>query len=457
MSQKTSRRPRVAPAPVLEQLNLDAAGLDIGASEIYACVPGDRTDQPIRVFRTYTASLHELADWLAQCGIKTVAMESTGVYWIAVYNILEARGFEVYLVNARHLKNVPGRKSDVSDCEWLQQLHSHGLLRASFQPPAEICALRTLARQRESLIKSQASHIQHMQKALQVMNVKLSEVVSDITGLTGQRIIRAILAGEHEPGRLAQLRDPKCAKSEAEFALALAGTYQSEQVFVLQQAVAQYDFFQGQLQECDAQLEAVYAQLPPATPGANCPPPAARTTKRRKNQAHFDLSGHLYQLTGVDLTAIDGLGALTVHTIISEVGVDLTKWETAKHFTSWLGLAPCPEKSAGQVLHTGTKKTDNRANQAFRLAAQSVSRSQSSIGACYRRWRARFGAAEAITATAHKLARIFYKLLKDHVPYKDPGPDDYDRKHRARTIRNLERKASAVGMRVVPIDIPLVS
>jgi transposase len=457
MSKKKISQPNVQLPSVLEQLNLNAAGLDIGAEEIYACVPSDRAEQPIRVFGTYTANLHELADWLTACGIDTVAMESTGIYWITVYDLLEARGVRVYLVNARHLKNVPGRKTDVSDCQWLQQLHSHGLLRASFRPPADICALQALARHRDNLIRYQAAHIQHMQKALQLMNLKLSEVVSDITGVTGQRIIRSILAGERDPQRLAHLRDPKCAKSEAEIAQALTGHYQAEHLFVLKQAVEQYDFYQRQLAECDAAIEALYAQFPPTAPGANCPPPAAKTTQRRKNQAHFDLAGHLYRLVGVDLTAIDGLGALTVHTIISEVGVDLSPWRTVKHFTSWLGLAPCPEKSAGKVLRTGTKKTQNRATQAFRIAAQSVSHSQSTIGAFYRRERARFGPAEAITATAHKLARVFYKLLTERIPYVDPGQGDYDRKHRARIIRTLERKAAILGLRVVPAEAPSVS
>jgi transposase len=457
MSKKKTTSPNVLLPSVLEQLNLNAAGLDIGAEEIYVCVPSDRAEQPIRVFGTYTANLHELADWLTECGIDTVAMESTGIYWIAVYDILEARGFRVYLVNARHLKNVPGRKTDVSDCQWLQQLHSHGLLRASFRPPADICALQALARHRDNLVRYQAAHIQHMQKALQLMNLKLSEVVSDITGRTGQRIIRAILAGERDPRGLAHLRDPQCAKSEDEIAQALTGHYKAEHLYVLKQAVAQYDFYQAQLTECDAEMEALYAQLPPTAPGPHCPPPAARTSTPRKNQAHFDLSAHLYRLVGVDLTAIDGLGALTVHTIISEVGVDMSRWPTVKHFTSWLGLAPCPEKSAGKILRTGTKKTQNRATRAFRIAAQSVSRSRSAIGAFYRRLRAKVGSAEAITATAHKIARIFYRLLRDRIPYVDPGPDQSDPKYRDRVVRTLERKAATLGLRVVPAEVPFVS
>ena len=457
MSKKKTSSPNVQPPSVLEQLNLNAAGLDIGAEEIYACVPRDRAEPSIRVFGTYTVNLHELAAWLTECGIDTVAMESTGIYWIAAYDILAASGFRVYLVNARHLKNVPGRKTDVSDCQWLQQLHSHGLLRASFRPPADICALQALARHRDNLIRYQAAHIQHMQKALHLMNLKLSEVVSDITGVTGQRILRSILAGERDPHCLARLRDPKCAKSEEEIAQALTGHYQAEHLFVLKQAVEQYDFYQRQLAECDTEIEALYAQFPPTDPGDHCPPPKAKTAKPRKNQAHFDLSAYLYRLVGVDLTAIDGLGAMTVHTIISEVGVDLSQWRTSKHFTSWLGLAPCPEKSAGKILRTGTKKTQNRATLAFRMAAQSVSRSRSAVGAFYRRLRARHGPAEAITATAHKLARIFYKLLKDREPYVDPGPDYYERTYRDRTIRTLERKAGALGMRVVPTEAPLVS
>jgi transposase len=408
----------------LQQLNLNAAGLDIGAEEIYACVPADRDEQPVRAFPTFTVDLYALADWLAACGIDTVAMESTGVYWIPIYEILEARGFKVYLVNARHLKNVPGRKTDVLDCQWIQQLHTYGLLRASFRPPEEICALRALARHRDNLIRYRA---------------------------TGMSIIRSIVAGERSPEELARLRNPKCAKSEVEIAKALQGNYKPEHLFVLKQSLDQYDFYHQQIQECDAEMESMYAALPPLEADDQaCPPPKPRRGKPRKNQAHFDLTTSLYQMVGVDLTAIDGLDALTVQAIITEIGVDVSPWPTVKHFTSWLCLAPYNDISGGKVLRRRSKKTQNRATTAFRLAAQSVSRSQSALGGFYRRMRARHGPAKANKATAHKLARIVYHMLKNRTAYVDPGQTHYEEQYRERTLRNLKRKAANLGMELVP-------
>jgi len=459
MTKRKKKSPvNATPLDTLKQLNLNAAGLDIGAEEIYTCVPADRDEQSIRVFGTFTTDLYALADWLEACGIETVAMESTSVYWIPVYEILEDRGFDLCLVNARHLKNVPGRKTDVLDCQWIQQLHTYGLLRASFRPPEEICALRALARHRDNLIRYRSAHIQHMQKALQMMNVKLTQVVSDITGVTGLSIIRAIVAGERDPQVLAGLRNPQCAKSEAEIAKALQGNYKPEHLFVLKQALAQYDFYLEQIQECDAELEAMYAALPPSDDQVS-PPPKPRRSKPRKNQAHFDLATSLYQMTGVDLTAIDGLDALTVHKIITETGVDMSAWPTVKHFTSWLCLAPYNDKSGGRVLRRGSKKTQNRANTAFRIAAQSLSRSQSALGAFYRRMRAKHGPAKANKATAHKLARIVYHMLKCRESYVDPGESHYEQQYRERVIRNLKRRAARLGMELVSTSAqaPVVS
>jgi transposase len=437
---------------ILEQINLDAAGLDIGAEEIYACVPVDRDESSVRVFPTFTVDLHALADWLAACRIKTVAMESTGIYWIPTYEILEARGFEVYLVNARHIKNVPGRKTDILDCQWIQQLHTYGLLRASFRPPEEICALRALARHRDNLIRYRSAHIQHMQKALELMNVKLTQVVSDITGVTGMGIIRALVAGERDPHKLAHFRQAGCKKSEGQIAKALQGNYKPEHIFVLKQALAQYDFYQLQIQECDAQMEAMYADLPSSEPEDRVsPPPRPNRSKPRKNQAHFDLATSLYKTVGVDLTAVDGLDALTVQSIITEIGTDVSAWPTVKHFASWLCLAPNNDKSGGKILRRRTKKTQNRADLAFRLAAQSVGRSQSALGAFYRRIKARHGPAKATTATAHKLARIVYFMLKNRTAYSDPGVTYYEQQYRDRTIRNLERKAATFGLQLVPL------
>jgi len=443
----------------LPKWNQHAAGLDIGDSEIYACVPVDRDAQPVRSFLTFTADLHALADWLQQCGIETVAMESTGVYWIPIYEILEARGFQVYLVNARQLKNVPGRKSDVADCQWIQQLHTYGLLRGSFRPPEEIAALRALVRHRDTLIQYRAAHIQHMQKALQLMNLKLTNVLSDITGVTGMKIIRAIMAGQHDPHVLAQYREPGCHKSEAEIAKSLQGHYKAEHLFVLRQAVELYDMYDQQIRACDGEIEAMYQAATPSNPDGHPPtqPPLPKRQKRRKNQAHFDLARSLYRIVGVDLTRIAGIDALTAQTIISEIGLDMDKWPSVKHFASWLGLAPLNKQSGGKVLNSHLPKTQNRANTALRIAAQSVARSNTAIGAYYRRVKAQHGAAVAIVATAHKLARIVYHMLKYRQDYHEAGAQAYEQQYQERAIRNLKRRAEQFGFRLDPIAQPSVS
>lgn len=436
---------------VLQQINLNAAGLDIGAAEIWASVPEDRTDQPVQVFPTFTVDLHRLADWLEACGIDTVAMESSGVYWIPVYDILEARGFKVYLVNARHIKNVSGRKTDILDCQWLRQLHTYGLLHASFRPEAEMVTLRSYLRHRDNLIRYRSAHIQQMQKALQLMNLQLTNVISDITGQTGMQIIRAIVAGEQNPVKLAQDRDPRCRSSQAEIAKALTGYYRPEHVFMLKQALELYDVYTQQIRACDAEIERHYSAIKPIFTEPLPPLPAASKKHRRQGNApDYDLRAYLYQLTGVDLTRIDGLEAVSVQTIIAEVGLDMSQWPTVKHFTSWLHLAPNNDISGGKVLRRGTPKTQNRATQAFKMAAQSLSHSQSALGGYYRRMRAKHGAPKAITATAHKLARIFYHMLKDRKTYNDPGQDYYEQKYRERVITNLKRRAKELGLELVP-------
>ena len=434
----------------LQQINLNAAGLDIGAAEIWTCVPEDRAEISVRVFETFSVELHRLADWLEQCGIETVAMESTGVYWIPIYEILEARGFEVYLVNARHIKNVPGKKTDVLDCQWVQQLHTYGLLKASFRPEAEMTALRAYIRHRDNLIRYRSVHIQHMQKALQLMNIQLTNVITDITGQTGLQIIRAIVAGQHDPVQLAQYRDGRCRSSEAEIAKALTGHYRPEHLFALKQALELYDFYNQQIQACDAEIELKYAAFRPVIDVETNPLPPAPKRRRSKNEPQFNLRQSLYQITGIDLTRIDGLEALTVQEIITETGVDMGHWPTVKHFTSWLTLAPHNDISGGKILKSKTLKSKNRAAHAFRMAAQSVSRSDSALGGFYRRMRAKHGGPKAITATAHKIARIFYHMLKYKQEYKDPGQDYYEQKYQERVVKNLKRKAKALGFNLVP-------
>jgi transposase len=440
----------------LPLLNPNAAGLDIGSAEIWVCVPADRDPQPVRKFSTYTPDLYALTAWLKACRIESVVMESTGVYWIPVYEILEARGFQAHVVNARHVKNVPGRKSDVQDCQWLQRLHSYGLLSGSFRPAAELCTLRAYLRQRATLLEYRAAHIQHMQKALQQMNVQLTLVLSDITGETGLAIIRQIVAGERDPQQLAQLRDRRCQHSAAEIIQALTGNYRAEHVFALQQALALYDFYTEQLRAADRTIEQQFSALQPADEGTRPPlPVSAKRNSHSKNAPSYDARSLLYGLTGVDLVAISGLNASTVQTIISEIGLDMSKWPSEKHFCSWLRLAPHNDISGGKVLRSRTLQTRNRAGQAFRMAAQAVSRSpHSAFGAFYRRLRARVGPKQALVATAHKIARTFYHVLKYRTPFQDLSAEEYEQQARERDIAKLRKKAARLGLTLVASPAP---
>lgn len=459
MSHKQEHQPhKVVDLNNLAQLNLNAAGLDIGAEAIYACVPQGRDRESVRCFKTFTADLRVLADWLCQCQITTVAMESTGIYWIPVYEILAARGLAVYLVNARHIKNVTGRKTDVLDCQWIQQLHTYGLLQASFRPGEDICALRTLVRQRDMLISYRAGHIQHMQKALEQMNLKLTEVVADITGVTGMTIIRAILRGERDPQVLAEYRQPGCARSVEEIAHALEGHYRTEQIFALRQAVELYDCYTQALQACDQQLEARYSDFKPQIDITHTPLPQPRQRPRpgKDNTPTFDLRACLYQMTGVDLTQIDGVNVLTAQKVISEIGLDMDKWPTVKQFTAWLNLCPNNQITGGKVIKRGRKKVHNNAAQALRMAAQSLNRSQSALGAYYRRMRAKHGPAKAAVCAAHKLARIIYFMLKNKSSYHDIGATQYEERYRERQLRNLQRQAQRLGFHLEPSAAPAV-
>jgi transposase len=438
---------KIKPLDELKIVHPHAAGLDIGAEEIWACVPVSSSVEPVRAFGPFTADLHALADWLIACGVDTVAMESTGVYWIPIFEVLEARGLKVFLVNSWHLRHVPGRKSDVLDCQWIQQLHSLGLLRGSFRPDAEMCALRSLLRHRAMLIEHRAPHILHIQKALLQMNLQLPAVLSDVMGETGQLIIRAIVAGERDPLKLAQLRFPGCKSSEDEIAKALTGTWQTEHLFELQQALEIVDFYTRQLIRCDAKLERRFAAIKPRwdAPAKLPKLPKAKAGSRSKNQPAYNARAELYRITGVDLVALKGISASLAQTIISEVGTDMSRFPTEKHFCSWLGLVPHHEISGGKVLRNHTLKTDNRAGQAFRQAAACVIRSDSAFGAFYRRKRSQLGPMQAQVATAHKIARTVYHLLKDKIPYQDSGADAYEQKAKERDLAHLRKKAAKLG------------
>jgi transposase len=444
-----SRR-RTQQTVTMRCVHAHAAGLDLSQTEIWAAVPSDRTPTPIRKFGTFTPDVLALADWLTACHIDTVAMEATGVFWIPVYEVLEAKGFQLFVVNARHIKNVPGRKSDVQDCQWIQYLHSVGLLSRSFRPDAEMATLRAYLRHRAALLDGRAAHIQHMQKALQQMNVQLTQVLSDITGSTGLAIIRAIIAGDRDPQHLAQLRDRRCARDEADIAKALTGNYRPEHVFALKQALALYDDYTGYVQECDAEIERYITSVVPDTDDLPPLPPSTKRDSNSKNAPSYDARTLLYRLTGVDLVAISGLNETTVQTIVSEVGLDMNRWPTEKHFCSWLGLAPHNDISGGRVLRSRTLRARNAAGQAFRLAAQAVSRSSKSVfGAFFRRVKGRLGAEQAMVATAHKIARTFYHILKNRTPFRDIGAIAYDQQAQERELAHLRQRAKKLGFALV--------
>jgi transposase len=441
----------VAAVDSLTTINPNAAGIDIGMDEMWVSVRADRDAEPVRRFGMNTPDLLAVAEWLKACEVETAAMESTGVYWIPLYEILEERGFKVYLVNARHAKNLPGRKKDETDAQWLRRLHTFGLLNNSFRPAGEMCAVRAYMRHRADLIEHRAAHIQHMQKALHQMNVRLSPTVKDITGVTGMAIIRAILAGERDPVQLARLRQPGCAKPEAEFVKALTGNYRDEHVFALKQAVALYDAYTQQILECDQELERKFSALKPVHDDDL--PPLDTTDKRNthsKNAPAYDGRSLLYQLLGVDLVAVDGLNTVTAQIILSEIGTDMSRWEDEKHFCSWLGLAPHNDISGGKLLRSRTLKTHNRAGQALRLAAQAVSRTNTAYGAFFRRMRAMHGPKKAIVATAHKIARVIYFMLRDHKPFHDTSAEEYHQREREREIARLKKKATRLGFTLAP-------
>jgi transposase len=440
--------------PGLEVVHPHAAGIDVGNSAHYVAVRPDRDPEPVRRFECFTADLYRLAEWLASCGVQTVAMQSTGVYWIPLYEILEDRGFEVYLVNARHTKNLPGRKSDVQESQWLLKLHTYGLLNNSFQPPAEIRVLRTYWRQRAEHVSGAATCIQRMQKALTQMNLQLSNVISDLSGLTGQAIVRAIIAGERNPQKLAELSHPRIEASREEIAKSLEGNWRPELVFVLRQEVEMYDTYQRRIAECDQQLQKHLASFAdtelPQSPKAESKEKKAKSTK---NAPRFDLSSELKRITGVDLTRIDGIDVMVAQTLLSEVGMDMSRWNTEAHFSSWLGLCPDNRISGDKLLGKGTRHVVNRAATALRLAARNLIRSRSYLGAQYRRLRTKLGAPKAITAMAHRLARLVYRMLKYGQQYVDKGTEYYENRYRQQQIHLLQKKAAKLGLQItVPVQ-----
>ncbi len=422
-----------------------AAAIDIGATLHVAAVGPDQDPEPVRSFGTFTGDLHRLADWFQQCGVRTVAMESTGVYWIPAFEILDQRGFEVILVNARDAKHVPGRKTDISDAQWLQRLHEYGLLRASFRLKGEVAVLRGYLRQRERLLDYAGSHIQHMQKALTQMNLQLHHVVTDITGTTGMAIIRAIVAGERDPAVLAAHRDPRCHASTETIRQALVGNDREEHIFALTQALELYDVYQAKMALCDVRIEAVLKRLRKASSSPAGKPPPVRTPKKQANAMAFDVRTALHGLLGCDVTQIHGLGPYLALKLVGECGTNLSAWPNAKHFTSWLCLSPSNKISGGKVLSSRTRRSGSRAAALLRLAAVAVGRSETALGAFYRRLSARVGKAKAVTATARKIAVLFYNTLRHGMEYSDPGASHYEERYRRRVLTNLERRAKSLG------------
>lgn len=444
------RRGRGIPK-ALQVVHPDTAGIDIGAESHYVSVPEDRSEEPVRKFGCYTPQLEEMAAWLIGCGVKTVVMEATGVYWIPVFRVLESRGLEVLLVNPRHVKYVPGRKSDVADCQWVRQLHSFGLLRGAFVPPQEVAAMRTYWRQRKALVEAASREILHMQKALTQMNLHLHVVLSDVAGVSGMKILRAIVAGERDPVRLASLADAQVRASREEIAQALSGHYTGEHLFVLGQALELFDVFQAKIRDCDAQL-AIHLSRFEGKAGAGAPPSnpkRSRRGSRRKNEPHFDLRAELWRLTGVDFSRIDGIDSLTAFTVLSETGFDVSAFPTEHHYASWMGLCPNNTITGGRVKRRQTRRVINRAADALRVAAQSLWRSDSYLGAYYRRLAARMGAPKAITATAHKLACIMYRAIKFGQQYVDKGEKYLEEQHRKRNLKSLVHCAKELGYMLV--------
>ena len=446
--------------PGFDVIHPHAAGIDIGNSAHYVAVRPDRDPDPVRRFDCFTADLHRLTDWLQQCGVTTVALQSTGVYWLPLYEILDARGLEVYLVNARHTKNLPGRKTDVQESQWLLKLHTYGLLRNSFYPSAEIRVIRTYWRQRADHVCAVSTCIQRMQKTLTQMNIQLANVISDLSGWTGMRIVRAILAGERDPQVLAALSHPGIHASRDTIAKSLEGTWRPDLLFVLQQEVTMYDAYLQRIEECDQALAqqlkgfADKAADPTDTSASPTAPPHARPriTRRRKAGSHtpqFDLGRELHRISGVDLTRIDGIDVSVAQTVISEVGLDMSRWQDEHHFASWLGLCPDNRITGGKVIRRGTRRVINRAATALRIAATTLLRSQSYLGAQYRRFRGKLGAPKAITAMAHKLAVLVYRMLRWGQEYVDKGMQYYEERHREQQIHMLKKRAATLGLLVV--------
>jgi transposase len=425
----------------------NAAGIDIASKEHYVAVNPNVNPNPIRVFGSFTEDLRQLAIWLKECKVDTVAMEATGIYWVSLFLVLEQEGFDVVLVTAKHVKNVRGKKTDVSDAEWIRQLHSCGLLSASFQPDEFTRKLRTFMRHRKNLLEMAATHIRMMHKALEQMNVKVQHVITDITGKSGQDIIKSIVGGERNSNVLASLCDGRIkADKKSEIIKSLEGIWKEEHIFELEQSFTLYNIYQQKIRECDIQIEKHLQEK--AGKNHTTATPKARSNK---NNLNFNSDEILKEITGTDLPEIFGITSTNATEIISEIGLDMSKWPTAKHFTSWLNLAPNNRISGGKKLSGKKQKRKNMAGQIFKLAAFSIQRSKHWLAAFYHRIKARRGTASAVVATARKIAEIFYIMLKDKTPYKPIPAEKYSENFKVHQIRKLRRKAQAFGLQLVEV------
>jgi transposase len=456
MKSKTSKRKKqskkISIDAAWEPVNAHAAGVDIGSREHWACVPPEATQCNVRQFGTFTTDLEAMADWFQECGVTSVAMEATGVYWIALFQILERRGFQVILANARQTKNVAGRKSDVQDCQWIQRLHTYGLLQGSFRPEDPYCVLRTYLRYRDELVSARSTQCQHLQKALQQMNVQLHHVLSDVTGLSGLAIIQAILDGQRDAVKLAAMVDRRVRASQETIQKALVGDYRTEHLFVLKSAFELHHTYEAKINACDEQIAREIPLLPDKVDLTLKPIPARKEGRKPllDKMAGLDMRQELYEKLGVDVTGIEGIGVLTGLVLLTEVGPNLSRFRSEKHFCSWLGLCPDNRISGGKVLSSRSRRVVNRASDALRMAATTLERSQSALGGFYRRMKARLGAAEAVTATAHKLARIIYRLIKHGEAYVRQGMEEYEKNFRARKLYALQKAAKTMGFELIP-------
>ncbi len=451
---RTKGMEEARPFDGLSKVNLNAAGVDIGATEIIACVSREDGTQLVRTFGNYTADLHAIGEWFREHGVKTVAMESTGVYWIPLFEELERQGFECLLISSRSLRKVAGQKSDVEDAQWIQTLHNYGLLKGSFRPQGDLVALRTLLRHRAQLLEHRAPHILHIQKALLQMNIQLTQAVTDVMGVTGQKIIRSIVAGERSARVLSGFRDPNCKHSEEEIKKALTGTWREEHLYILKQSLELYDFYTEEIEACDAEISRQYGMTRPDWATGELPAVSDKKRNAHSKNAPKDareIRQHLYRINGVDLSVVDGFGVSLAQTVTMEVGSNVgEKFPTEKHFCSWLGLAPKHDITGGKVVNNRTLKTKNRAGQAFRMAAQSVKKADCPFGLMYRRLRSRLGPAQATVATAHAIARVVYKMLKYKVEYDPLSVNEYQAKYEEQQVKYMKKRAAKFGYQLIP-------